>query len=643
MAFFEHRGKQTFMTENMSINRIFAHCSRAMYRITKDGDGNNVRVNTLKRRQFLFTLLLFFLCLLLLLNTHPINARDNIRLIPVDLAHADVQIRADNTVHITETFYYTFQGEDLNLAFDIGASLSDDMTIVAVKKARVEQGELKELVNITPKNETRPQPHTYKTEKQKYGTRVIVHLSSISGTFAIQLIYQWDRGVIKLDGHAMAAGSLCSAPNGTEIRNLIWSITLPSSVAADQTAFVPATAHPTAIYQEENILKVVDDHRFIRRDGIGIVLRLPLKSFPFAAAKEGLKLSGADILKDAQNRREMLIYQELLYTNSTRMIGIISLTALIFLAILHTVRNWTSRRRKFLPDYLYWPATAPPAFISILQRNRLRDSDILLSTLLSLTARKEVAFVDEIFIWRNPDRMDFSSFTPWETLLLQWLFEDDPTYGSVLSAERLRVAARRPEFRMIAQNFRKTLNNDFNYSPLVKRRMTIFFRVTSLVFAALFALMSIIFFIVTRSHGSFILLAVAACYTVNGLTYTFLSRYGAQRRWETHRFAETLSTPRKIILSCENKLTDVEAAITSLPAAVALDRVSNYFIGLKNLPDDLFYKTAYAILHVFRDLPIPRHIRRRASSSERKMLFDELNQMERMLTVWNALLKSCLI
>ena len=638
--------KQTFMKKIMSTNRISASCSRTTRRKLRNKancDKKNAHCNASKRINSLFILLLNLLLLFPLLNSQPVEARENIRLIPVDLAQADVQIRADNTVIVTETFYYTHHGEDLSIAFDIGASLSDEMTIVAVKKARVEQGELKDLVNITPKDETRPQSITYKTEKKKDGTRIIVNLSSISGTFAIQITYQWNAGVIKLDGHAMVSNSLCSAPKGTKIDNMIWSITLPSGFAADQANVVAVTSHPTAILQEKNILTIVDNHQFVSRDGMGIALRLPLSAFPLAATKEGLKLTGAEIMSDARNRREMLIHVELLYSNSTRIISILSLTALLFLLVLLIVRHWTPRRRKFLPDYLYWPATAPPAFISILQRNRLRDSDILLSTLLSLTAKKEVAFIDEIFIWRNPDRMDFSSFTPWETLLLQWLFVDDPKYGSVLAAERLRVAARRPDFRMIAQNFRKTLSNDFSHTRLMKRRLTVIFRVSSLILAALFALIAIIFFLVTRIYGSFILLAVAACYAINGLTYTALTQYGAQRRWETLRFAETLGTPRKIILSCQNKLTDVETAITSLPAAVALDRVGDYFFGIKNLPDELFYKTAYAILHVYRDLPIPRHIRRRASSSERKMLFDELNQMERMLIVWDALLKSCLI
>ena len=617
--------------------------SHRISRISKTFNKKRENDNKPKRRRYPFALLLLLLLSLLLSQTQPAKARDKIRLVPVDLAHADVLIRSDNTVLITETFYCTYQGEDLSFAFDIGTSLSGDATLVAVKKARVEQGELKDLVNITPKDGTRPQPHTYQIEKKTDGTRVLVHLSSISGTFAIQLTYQWNHGVVKLDGYAMIAGALCSVPKGTNIRNLIWSVKLPSSVPADRATVIAVTSHPAAINQEENILTIVDNHRFTRREGMGIVLRLPIKFFPLATAKEGLKSTAADILDDAQNRREMLIHMELLSTNSTRMIGILSLTALFFLLILHTVRNWTPRRRKFLPDYLYWPATAPPAYISILQRSRLRDSDILLSTLLSLTAKKEIAFVDEIFIWRNPDRIDFSSFTPWETLLLQWLFEDDPAYGSVLAAERLRVAARQPEFRMIAQNFRKTLHNDFSQSHLMKRRLTTIFRVASLIFAALFALIGIVFFLVTRSYGSFILLAVAVIYTANGFTYTYLSRYGAQRRWETLRFANTLGTPRKIILSCQNKLTDVETAITSLPAAVALDRVGDYFLGIRNLQDELFFKTAYAILHVFRDLPIPKHIRRRASPSEKRMLLDELYQMERMLAVWDALLKSCLI
>lgn len=627
-------------------NRMSVLCSYTKYHashILRDCDAKRTRGYKSNRKRHSFILPIILLCLVLLFHSHPVEARENIRLIPVDLAHADVQIRADNTVLVTETFHYTYQGENLSIAFDIGTSLSDDMSIVGIKKARVEHGVLKDLVNITPKDETRPQSITYKTEKQKNGTRIIVNFSSISGTFAIQITYQLDSGVIKLDGNAMVANSLCSVPKGTKIDNLIWSVTLPSGIAAEQADILAVTSHPTAIHQEKNILTIVDNHQFICRGGMGIVLRLPLTAFPLASTKDGFKLTSAEIINDARNRREMLIYIELLYENSTRIIGILSLTALLFLLVLIIVRNWTPRRHKFLPDYLYWPATAPPAFISILQSNRLRDSDILLSTLLSLTAKKEVAFIDEIFIWRNPDRMDFSSFTTWETLLLQWLFEDDPNYGSVLAAERLRVAARRPEFRMIAQNFRKTLNNDFSRSRLVKRRLTVIFRVSSLIFAALFALISIIIFLATRIYGSFILLAVAFCYAINGLTYTSLSRYGARRRWETLRFAETLGAPRKIIMSCQNKLTDVETAITALPAAVALDRVRDYFFGIKNLPDELFYKTAYAILHVYRDLPIPRHIRRRASSSERKMLVDELHQMERMLTVWDALLKSCLI
>ena len=322
------------MTENMSTNRILASSSRTTHRKLRNKTDRNKKIahgNVSERISTLFVPLLILLLLFPLLNSHPVAARENIRLIPVDLAQADVQIRADNTVIVTETFYYTHHGEDLSIAFDIGASLSDEMTIVAVKKARVEQGELKDLVNITPKDETRPQSITYKTEKKKDGTRIIVNLSSISGTFAIQITYQWNAGVIKLDGHAMVSNSLCSAPKGTKIDNMIWSITLPSGFAADQANVVAVTSHPTAILQEKNILTIVDNHQFVSRDGMGIALRLPLSAFPLAATKEGLKLTGAEIMSDARNRREMLIHVELLYSNSTRIISILSLTALLFL------------------------------------------------------------------------------------------------------------------------------------------------------------------------------------------------------------------------------------------------------------------------------------------------------------------------
>ena len=56
--------------------------------------------------------------------------------------------------------------------------------------------------------------------------------------------------------------------------------------------------------------------------------------------------------------------------------------------------------------------------------------------------------------------------------------------------------------------------------------------------------------------------------------------------------------------------------IGTLPVAVALNRASVYLESIKNLDSPLFERAAYALLHVFRGLPVPADLDAESNARE---------------------------
>ena len=98
-------------------------------------------------------------------------------------------------------------------------------------------------------------------------------------------------------------------------------------------------------------------------------------------------------------------------------LGVSSFALWLLFAFLRRL-PWVRSKR----DHSLQIALTPEVYLKILMGRKEGGLDIF-STLLSLMTRRELAWEDEVIVWKHPDRDDFSSFTAWEAYLLQWLFD----------------------------------------------------------------------------------------------------------------------------------------------------------------------------------------------------------------------------
>ncbi len=563
----------------------------------------------------------------------------------VKSAKAHLTINRDGTVSVTEELHFYFdkmrKSQSLNLLFPpVGESVLQSFEI-----AQVLQGEEEKYFHVPESDDRRPQPFSYNTERLRDRLRIKLTMTSFTGEFVFRINYHWTRGVVEKENRAFITGPLCIAPSGMMVETLFCSITFPADCPVDLTEIVPIGYHTmTENRTGSNTVSFVDNRSFLKTDEMGITISAPKRYFSLILPSASDKISLKESLNQARALSARLTQVEAIRESITRIVVILTVAGLVVYLVFQGVFLFSNRRTRF--DFAVWPMSARPAQVALLASSNPREPDLLLATLLSLVARREVSWMDEVFIWNNPNRNDFSQFTTYETLLLQWLFVAQPEYDHVLSAGRLRLAARQEDFRQLALRFKEQVGTDFDESGLVEPRLTKFFRHSYFLLAFLFLVLTAGFFLYTKSPLTFIMLLVSALFTLGGFTFRFLTPSGVRRTHETRRFKRSLKTPELLVRSAIGQFTDVEMLIGSLPVTVALNRGSEYLQSVKDLESPMFERAAYALLHVYRGLRVPAHFDTNEDiydPYERTLLGRALDEMERVLASWRELFRSCFL
>ncbi|NLA96465.1 MAG: DUF2207 domain-containing protein, partial [Clostridiaceae bacterium] len=392
----------------------------------------------------------------------------------------------------------------------------------------------------------------------------------------------------------------------------------------------------------EQSISYIDNQPFYKIDGIGLIISMPGSSFP-------LKLTASDettlssLFERADRQSSYLSRFVMLRLSITRVVVPLVMAGLLIYAALYLLQIMKVNRLQ--KDFALWPLTETPAMVAKLARIHPTDSLLLLGTLLHLINRKEVIWRDEIFEWRNPGRNDFSGFSAGEILLLQWLFSADEDYDHVLAPERLRTAARNPDFRELAQRYRTQVDREFNRKGLNNMKLTASFKLIFMAFSALFFIMAALFLLTTHASTALLLLIPAGFFTFGGITFRFLTEEGVDRYHRSRHFMRILATPQVIIRSCQSQLNEAETMISALPVAVALKKGKAFFQGIRALPRPLFMRASYALLHVYRRQPVPDgdDLDAKGRGAEYERLSRGIEEMERVLSAWKELFDSCFI
>ncbi len=559
-------------------------------------------------------------------------------------ATSHVVIAQDGSVQVSETIHFHFGKSKKSLQLPLVFPIEGETQLNSFEIAHVLDNEEDRFISVPAYDETRPQPFSYKAVRLKDRLRIDLSMTSFLGDYIFRLDYVWTRGVIGKDNRALIAGPLCVAPNNMMVETLSWTISLPHDCAIDLSEIVPIAYHTlTENKTSPNVVSYVDNQSFTKTEGMGIAISAPKRCFPLILpASDSLSLQ--ETLNQARSLSARLTQVESLRESVTRIIIILTVAGLLSYASFQVF--WTMWKRRTSPDFALWTALTRPAQIASLMSFNPKDANLLLATLLSLVTRREISWTDEVFIWNNPNRNDFSQFTTYETLLLQWLFISKPEYDNVLSPERLRVAARQDDFRQLAQRFKKQIEADFNKSGLIEPRWTKIFKFAYYMLSLLFLALTAGLYFYTTSPLAFVMLLVSALFAMSGLTFRFKTAEGARHFHEIRRFKRSLKTPILLVHSVTGQLTDVEILIGTLPLAVALNKASDYLWGIKELDPPQFGRAAYALLHVYRGMKAPANIEAvdgQYDPYEQRLLWRAIDEMERVLASWRELFGSCFL
>ncbi len=581
--------------------------------------------------------------LLALLPGQPVQAAESGTGTYVEKAELDIDINSDGTVDITETLAYHFHKAKKSISFELLFPIEGEPHLTSLEFALKTAGGEEKFIPVPERDELKSQPLSYTTLRKRDRIRVDMRMTELSGDYLFRLSYQWNRGVVHKEGKALISGPLLAVRPETPVDTMRWTITMPASCRIENSHLIPISGHTmTQNKLSENSIAYVDNQRFLKLDGLGILISSSASCFPLILpASDPAPL--ATLVDRAEALSKRLARLGALRDSIGRFIMPLIAAGLLIYALLYLLQmSWIRRIR---PDYACWAAEGTPALVAKLVRVRPGSSHLLLGTLLHLINRKEIEWVDEIFIWKNPGRDDFSGFTSWEILLLQWLFAQDEDYDHVLAPERLRYAARSADFRELAQRFQKQIEEGYKESPFVRPQWTTVFRLLFLTFAALFLVTALLLFFFTHATTAFYLLIPVAIFSFGGLTFSFLTEIGVRRYLETFAFMRQLKKPQALVASCAGRFNDVETLISILPAAVVLNKRKNFFQGVRSLPQAAFLRAAYALLHVYRRIPIPslQNLPAPLVGPEIERLNKGLDEMERALAAWKENFDSCFI
>jgi len=561
----------------------------------------------------------------------------------VEKAEADIRINLDGTVDVVETITYHFSGKKTTIPFDLIFPLEGEPHLEMIELAKAEGKDKGKYIQIPPGDKLKTLPLSYTTSRKKDRIRVNVATTGLSGGCTFRITYQWNRGIVMKEGKALVSGSLLAVRPDTRVETMKWTIQFPEGVRMDLTRVEPISIRAMTMSKGGGqSISYIDNQAFYKIDGIGLLISMPGSSFPLIlTASDDTPLSS--LFERADWQSSYLSRFGMLRLSITSVVVPLVMAGLLIYAALYLLQIMKMKRLQ--KDFALWPLAETPAMVAKLARIRPTDSLLLLGTLLHLVNRKEVVWRDEIFEWRNPGRNDFSAFSAGEILLLQWLFSADELYDHVLAPERLRTAARNPDFRELAQRFRTQVDREFNHKGLNNMKLTAFFKLIFMAFAVLFFIMMVLFLLTTHASTALLLLIPAGFFTFGGMTFRFLTEAGVDRLLRTHRFMRILAAPQAIIQSCQGQLNEAETMISALPAAVALKKGKAFFQGIRALPRPLFMRASYALLHVYRRQPVPdgNDLDADWMDAEYERLSRGIEEMERVLSAWKEFFDSCFI
>lgn len=572
----------------------------------------------------------------------PVAAQHRDHTTHIDRADVDLELHRDGTVDIVETLTYHVAGKIHEMTYDLRFPSEGESQLTSLSVARIDHGQLNPFIDVPEYDPLRTQPLAYATTWMDDRARIRMTTTAIEHDVVVRIAYRWDRGIVYKEGRALLSGNLLTVPPGTPIDTMSWTIKAPSNgILSLHRAVTVSPIAMTEVVPSERSLRFVANEPFYSAACMGLMITMPAQHFP--SIGNATDTTSLQTLTDSARERAKACVRAETFRQALSdiawplfVVGIVTYLLFVF---------WQNIRFRPMPSDVSHLLTASPPVVAKMARFGVRDPQMLVATLLRLVNHREVEWTGELFIWRNPDRNDFSQFTPWETFLLQWLFAYDATYDHVLAPERIRVEARRPDFRELAQQFTRQIDRALYDAGFLNRRATLLKRIFFALYTLVFVAMAIAFYSVSSDPLAFILLVPAVLFGTGTFFIRLKTPAGIRFAWQTRRLRKRIGDVEALMQAPTASKSDIERVISALPIAVAMNRQKEFFNGIRALPRPMFERAAYGLLHVYRRLPFPatRSPNLATDHAHVDALTDDLNEMERVLAAWTELFGSCFI
>lgn len=588
-------------------------------------------------------MLMICLCLLLLMSACGGQTDSSPTLPDVERAHTVFSLLEDGRVLVEETFFISREANANELLLQLKNPAEGSLQFQDISLR--DPSDASDAYHVLPiKDTTVAQTDFYALKTTLRATLLDVELSSRHGSSChIRVRYTWDRGLTAQDETVITEGSFSSLPAGTYVKNMEWTFILPSFADVNDAEWAAVTSVRMDSLAESSQRLHLTARESVRLSSTDSMCFTLPKYDAFSTPLSALTLSPTARFDAAKREAVRLVGLHETRRALPPVLGITSAFVLLYWLTVTFLRYVYPY--KFGDTFAVFPSTTKAAYLPLLLESR-NEADVILSTLFSLITRKELSWDDEILVWNNPERNDFSAFTTWEAFLLQWLFDPSVDSNPALSAQLLRRETRSAvgyhDFQEQAKTFFTLLDKDMKATPYVNPILTKVLKIISLILSLTLVILSVFLIFFARSLFPLILFLPAGLLLVQRRRRMVLTREGICRFREVSEYRKALSEPERLIKANDGIYSDVETLISALPNAIALNRVDRFFDGLATLPNELFTRNAYALLHVYRGFPLT-DIPSRTSEEEAAFLRHSLEHIKSLIKAWEALFRACLI
>jgi hypothetical protein len=533
----------------------------------------------------------------------------------IEAASISVELLTDGTARVQETYQIMSSKGFRHLTFFLQKPLHGELADVSISLAHLEDVDASPPYNLVTKYEQKSglgrAPFSYELTETATGSRYFLTGRFEAPAWSVRLEYTVKDAVLATGTDAVLRLRILGTESVYPVSYLSGSIKLPSVPSSDSKLdFVPVSEIDvqTSFNNEREYRFMADT--LDREDKIALFLRMPANLF------SALLLSNDARTADEQVEGAKATSKRSVDRRSAKeavhiLIPILTLAGCLLWGIYFLYFEREGKKQKVADNFAVWPSSMPSNMVGLLLGRR-RLSSMVLATLLRLASFRELTLDDYVFTWKNPDRSDFRRFSPFEVLLLHWLFEDLEMEDHALSVFQIEAYARSPltkaTFKKSCNTLAKMASERFNRLKLDDKRKSWFALFFGLLFGFAFGVTAILLTIIGRTPFGLALLVPGLLFFFTGQQIRHLNARGLKRRGECRAFEASLNNPEKLFASNKDVFTPIESAIIALPHAAALGRLDNFFEGLYKLPDRRYIECGYALLRVYNNQEIPAHI-----------------------------------